>query len=157
LLDAPAERRLALGAGTITQHFPDVSDLRLSLAEASDVIVNSRTNRGQRAAEYDRLARDHLPVITLTYRKIQTNRAALEALVAQTTARENREGKRWRWGIIWPCLLAVVLGLAGIVGGYALGKVDPLKPPVAVANTPSIAAKPGAQAPTPLQQGIAHH
>lgn len=113
------------GLGPLTQHFPDVADLRLSLAEAGDLIVSSRGNRGQRAADYDQLAATHLPTITLTYRKIQTNRAALEALVAQGLVDKSAESRRFRWGIVWPVIIAIVSAALGYGFNELAGKPTP--------------------------------
>jgi hypothetical protein len=128
------------GLGPLTQHFPDVADLRLSLADAGDIIVSSRLHRGHRASEYDRIAKDHLPVITTTYRKIQTNRAALEAIVADTQVDRVVKSKRFRWAIIWPILFALVMAS----GGYLFGVAKTTR---AAASTSPASATPGAPAP----------
>jgi hypothetical protein len=143
------------GLGPLTRHFPDVADLRLSLAEAGDLIVSSRANRGNRVAEYDALAAQHLPPIITTYRKIQTNRAALEALVADSANEGRITSRRFRWSIIWPVLVAVVIAVAAYFAGRITAPTASTPPAQSAASSLSKPVTPDAQAQPPSPSSTA--
>lgn len=109
------------GISLLMTHFPEVADLRLSLREADQLIVSSRKERGKRAEEYDRLAVDHLPTITLVYSKIMSNRSALESLVADKAKADRRDSWRYRGNLAWGAAFVVI----GAILAFAFALIQP--------------------------------
>ncbi len=114
------------GLALLIQHFPGVADLRAKLQDADELIVRSREDRLARHQDYETLATQHLPVIIDEFKKIQSNRTALQQLAAAAEEKDKREAeaaalesRRFKINL-W---LGVGIGLAGAVLGAVLSVV----------------------------------
>lgn len=140
------------GLAALMRHFPEVADLRASLAEADELIVSSRKDRGKRASEYDKLAVEHLPTIAQIYKKIKSNRAGLVALVADTVANDNKQKGRYVGGIMWGGIIAAIAAVLGgavtvatsdrgvAMTGTVISKLNPGEPASPAPTTPAPSA-----------------
>jgi hypothetical protein len=101
-----------LGFDVVSQCFPELPELRLSLRQARDRIVESRANREARDLIYRTLLETNLPALVRLHALLMEGEAPMKELVQAARRRELRNNI-FGWG-------GLIFGLVGIaIGGTA--------------------------------------
>lgn len=107
------------GLGLLGEKYPRIFEIRATLAEVDGLIIASREDRLKRAAEYDRLAEHHFPILLAHYQHLQASRDVLLDMLVAKRRLESRDFRRFWWVIV----ATVVAALAGAVVGAWLTKI----------------------------------
>lgn len=134
------EYEVEFGIAIIARHFPWTVDLKSKIADADELIVSSRAERGKREEVYNELSDQYLPYIVQEFRKLLTNKDALVELIKEQDRRDRRDIGRFNlnlWVSSAMVLVAAVVGAAFTIW-FERATKDP--PNVAEAAVPHASA-----------------